>query len=64
MIDTDTAAPDSCQLPSTVDSVESGAWLDLKHALVVPGISERTLHRRASAGDIQRRSLPGGRTEY
>ena len=61
---TATAAPSEDELPPTAASAEAGAWLDLKSALAVLGISERTLHRRAAAGDLQRRSLTGGRTEY
>lgn len=62
---------DNSQLPppdneaTAIDSqAEAGAWLDVKAATAFLAIAERTLYRRVDRGELQKRSLPGGRVEF
>lgn len=44
--------------------IETGAWLDIISACSALACTERTIQRRVARGEIQRRTLPGGRAEF
>jgi hypothetical protein len=45
-------------------TAEAGAWLDTAQACAFLGITDRTLFRRVSRGEIKRQLLPGRRSEF
>lgn len=44
--------------------IETGAWLDIVSACKALDVTERTIQRRVLRGEIQRRTLLGGRAEF
>lgn len=44
--------------------VSRGAWLDIVSACTALGVTERTIQRRVMRGEIQRRTVSGGRAEF
>lgn len=61
MSDPDDRQPDT---ESDLSPVERGAWMDIVSACTALGVTERTIQRRVMRGEIQRRTVSGGRAEF
>ena len=66
----DTADPTPTPEPADLSpsprqaEIETGAWLDIVSACAALTCTERTIQRRVARGEIQRRTLAGGRAEF